>query len=141
MATRNVKPAVRAKASGRPWPSQLTDIAAQAGLHPKVKPEYPYWYTGATFLDYDRDGHLDLFLATYTDFDLRRVPKPGTNPNCNWKGVPTPCGPRGLGPGRQFLFHNRGDGTFEDVSEKSGIARSLSSFVFTAVAADFDDDG
>ena len=119
----------------------FTDVAAQAGLIPKVKPEYPHWYSGATFIDYDRDGHLDLFIATYTDYDLRRVPKPGANPNCNWKGVPTPCGPRGLRPGRHFLFHNRGDGTFEDVSEKSGISKSKSSFGLTAVAADFDDDG
>jgi hypothetical protein len=119
----------------------FTDVAAQAGLTPKARPAYPTWHSGATFIDYDRDGHLDLFVATYTDYDLRRVPKPGDNPNCNWKGVPTPCGPRGLRPSRHFLFHNRGDGTFEDVSEKSGIAKLRASFGFTAVAADFDDDG
>ena len=119
----------------------FTDVAAQAGLIPKVEPPYPVWYSGATFVDYDRDGHLDLFVTTYTGYDIRKVPKPGANPNCNWKGVPTPCGPRGLRPGRQFLFHNRGDGTFEDVSGKSGIGTPRSSFCFTAVAADFDDDG
>ncbi len=119
----------------------FTDVTAKAGLLPKTKPAYPYWYSGATFIDYDRDGHLDLFIATYIDFDISRVPKPGANPNCNWKGVPTPCGPRGLRTGRQFLYHNRGDGTFEDVSEKSGIAAPRSSFGMTAVTADFDDDG
>jgi hypothetical protein len=119
----------------------FTDVAREVGLMPKGKVEYPYWFSGATFLDYDRDGHLDLFVATYTDYDLRRIPKPGANPFCNWKGVPTPCGPRGLRPGRHFLYHNLGDGTFEDVSEKSGILKSHSSFGFTAVGADLDDDG
>ena len=119
----------------------FTDVAAQAGLIPKPSSDHPYWYSGATFIDYDRDGHLDLFVATYTDYDIRKVPRPGANPNCNWKGVATPCGPRGLRPGRQFLYRNRGDGTFEDVSVKSGIGQARSSFAFTAVAADFDDDG
>ena len=119
----------------------FTDVAAQAGLIPKPQFGYPNWYTGAAFIDYDRDGHLDLFVTTYTDYDIRKVPRPGANPNCNWKGVPTPCGPRGLRPGRQFLYRNKGNGTFEDVSQKSGIGQARSSFAFTAVAADFDDDG
>ncbi|MDE3164230.1 MAG: CRTAC1 family protein [Acidobacteriota bacterium] len=119
----------------------FTDVAAAAGVSGKSSRDYPEWFSGATFVDYDRDGRLDLFVATYIDYDLRRVPVPGANPNCNWKGIPTPCGPRGLRPGRHYLFHNRGDGTFEDVSEKAGIAASHSSFGFTAVAADFDNDG
>ena len=118
----------------------FTDVAKEAGLIP-TKPDYPTWYSGATFLDYDRDGHLDLFVATYTDYDLRRTPKPGENEFCNWKGVPTPCGPRGLRPGRHYLYHNRGDGTFEDVSEKSGIIKAHASFGLTAVGVDLDDDG
>jgi hypothetical protein len=119
----------------------FTDLAAAAGVSGKSARDYPEWFSGATFVDYDRDGRLDLFVATYIDYDLRRVPTPGANPNCNWKGVPTPCGPRGLRPGRQYLFHNRGDGTFEDVSQKSGIGAARSNFAFTAVAADFDNDG
>ncbi len=118
----------------------FTDVTAKVGLTPK-KPDYPTWYSGATFIDYDRDGKLDLFVATYTDYDLRRTPKPGANSFCNWKGVPTPCGPRGLRPGRHYLYHNRGDGTFEDVSEKSGITVARQSFGFTAIGADLDDDG
>jgi enediyne biosynthesis protein E4 len=118
----------------------FTEVAAAAGVA-GTKRDYPEWFSGATFVDYDGDGRLDLFVATYTDYDLRRVPKPGANPNCNWKGVPTPCGPRGLRPGRHYLFRNRGDGTFEDVSERSGIATARASFCFTAMAADFDSDG
>jgi hypothetical protein len=119
----------------------FSDVTERSGLLPKHKPAYPAWYSGATFIDYDRDGHLDLFVATYTDFDLTKIPKPGANPYCNWKGVPTPCGPRGLTPGRHYLFHNRGDGTFEDVSKQAGILQRKDSFGLTAVAADFDDDG
>jgi hypothetical protein len=119
----------------------FTDVAREAGLIENPKPPYPTWFSGATFLDYDRDGYLDLFVATYVDFDLRKVPLPGNNPNCNWKGVPAPCGPRGLKTGRHFLYRNRGDGTFEDLSEKSGIGGRRFSFGLTAVAADFDGDG
>jgi hypothetical protein len=118
----------------------FTDITASAGLAAPSSP-HPYWFSGATFLDYDRDGHLDLFVATYLDFDLAKVPKPGANPNCNWNGVAVPCGPRGFAPSRHFLYHNRGDGTFEDVSEKSGIAAVRTSFGLTAISADFDRDG
>ena len=119
----------------------FTDVTAKSGLAPKQKPPYPYWFSGATFLDYDRDGHVDLFIASYVDFNLERVPKPGANSNCNWKGVPTPCGPRGLRPGRQFLYHNRGDGTFEDVSQKSGVSAPQNCFGLTATSTDLDDDG
>ena len=119
----------------------FSDITAKAGLAPKQKPPYPAWFSGATFVDYDRDGHVDLFIATYVDFNMARTPKPGENPFCNWKGVPTACGPRGLRPGRHFLYRNRGDGTFEDVSEKTGVAEPRNCFGLTAVSADLDGDG
>jgi len=99
------------------------------------------WHSGCTWIDYDRDGHLDLFVASYVDYDLKTTPKPGENPNCNWKGIPVNCGPRGLKTGRCWLYRNNGDGTFTDVSEKSGVAKARGSYCMTAVAADFDNDG
>lgn len=115
----------------------FTDVTKQAGL----SFEGNRWGSGCTFIDYDRDGHLDLFVANYLEFDLARIPKPGQNPNCNWKGIPVNCGPRGLPPGRNWLYRNNGDGTFTDVSEKSGITKAKGSYCMTAVAADFDNDG
>jgi hypothetical protein len=115
----------------------FTDVTKEAKLTIGGSP----WCSGCTWVDYDRDGHLDLFIATYLEFDFAKVPKPGEKSNCNWKGVPVNCGPRGLPPGRQYLFRNNGDGTFTDVSEKSGIAKARGSYAMTAVAADFDNDG
>jgi enediyne biosynthesis protein E4 len=91
----------------------FTDVTANAGL----VYERTRWGSGATFVDYDRDGHLDLFVAEYVNFDFAKVPKPGENPSCNWKGFPVECGPRGLPPGRVWLYHNNGNGTFRDVSD------------------------
>src|SRR5438874_3450637 len=77
------------------------------------------WGTGCAFVDYDRDGHLDLMVANYVDFDITTAPAPGDRENCLWKGVPVMCGPQGLPGAKNILYHNRGDGTFEDVSKKS----------------------
>ncbi|WP_321472082.1 CRTAC1 family protein [uncultured Paludibaculum sp.] len=117
----------------------FTDLARKVGLIAEAA--YPYWYSGATWLDYDRDGRLDLFVATYIDFDLPKIPKPGQSASCNWKGVLTPCGPRGLKTGRQFLYHQKPDGTFEDVSKRSGVGSARSSFGLTAISTDLDGDG
>lgn len=115
----------------------FTDVTKQAGLEsPKTR-----WGAGCTFVDYDRDGHLDLFVSNYVDFDPAQVPRPGENAYCNWKGVPVNCGPRGLPPGYHSLYHNNGDGTFTDVSAQAGIAKLRGSYGMTAVAADFDEDG
>jgi hypothetical protein len=97
--------------------------------------------SGCTWLDYDRDGHLDLFFANYLNTTIERLPKPGENADCNWKGVPVNCGPRGLPFGSLQLFRNNGDGTFTDISEKSGVAAARGGYPMTAVAADFDNDG
>jgi len=115
----------------------FTDVTAQAGLqHDGTR-----WGSGCTFIDYDRDGKLDLFVANYLQFDFAKIPKPGENANCNWKGIPVNCGPRGLPPGRVWLYHNNGDGTFRDVSDASGVAKATGSYCMTSVAADFDNDG
>jgi hypothetical protein len=99
------------------------------------------WSTGCTFLDYDRDGHVDLLVTRYIDFRPEKTPAPGAFPFCTWKGAPVYCGPRGLPFGSITLYHNRGDGTFEDVSEESGIRQVKDFYAFTAVAADLDGDG
>ena len=115
----------------------FTDVTKRAGLTQSER----LWGSGCTFIDYNRDGHLDLFIANYLDLDLKSVPKPGQNANCSWKGVPVNCGPRGLKPARNYLFRNNGDETFSDVSEVSGISKITGSYAMTAVAADFDNDG
>jgi len=115
----------------------FTDVTEAAGLlHSK-----PEWGAGCTFTDYNRDGFLDLFVSTYLNFDLKTAPLPGATENCTWKGIAVNCGPRGLPTGRNFLYRNNGDGTFTDVSERSGIAKADHRYAMTAVAADFDDDG
>jgi len=117
----------------------FADVTADSGL--LTKADKPRYGAGSTFVDYDRDGLLDLFVSNYIDFDLQRTPKPGQNSNCNWKGMAVACGPRGLATARHYLYRNLGNGKFADVSQSAGIAGSKSSFGMTAVAADFDDDG
>ncbi|MBI1898753.1 MAG: CRTAC1 family protein [Acidobacteria bacterium] len=115
----------------------FADVTRQAGL----LSQRTRWGTGCTWLDYNRDGLLDLFVSNYLEFDFAKVPKPGQSATCTWKGVPVNCGPRGLPPGTHLLYRNNGDGTFSDVSTASGIAKARGSYAMTAVAADFDDDG
>jgi len=115
----------------------FTNVTKQAGLWNEV----PRWGAGCTFIDYNRDGLLDLFVSNYIQFDFKRVPKPGANSNCNWKGIPVECGPRGLPPGYPSLYRNNGDGTFTDVSRAAGISELRESYGMTAVAADLNEDG
>ena len=117
----------------------FTDVTQACGLEATL-PE-GHWASGCTFVDYDRDGHLDLFVTSYLELDPKTLPKAGANADCNWKGVPVNCGPRGLKPGHNRLYHNNGDGTFKEVSESSGVAKATGGYGMTAVAADFDNDG
>jgi hypothetical protein len=115
----------------------FTDVTREAGLlGAEVR-----WSTGCTFVDYDRDGKLDLFVSRYMRFDPKKIPAAGQAPECNFKGVLVNCGPRGLPADTHSLYHNNGDGTFTDVSVRAGIASATGSYGLTAVAADFNDDG
>src|SRR5438309_761214 len=96
----------------------FTDVTKAAGLW-TVEAR---WGAGCSFVDYNRDGHLDLFVSNYVQFSFTHAPVPGANTNCNWKGIPVVCGPRGLPPGTHSLYRNNGDGTFTDVSRESGVS-------------------
>ena len=116
----------------------FTDVTEAAGLMqpgPRIR-----WNTGCTFVDYNRDGHLDLFVANYVDFDLKTAPVPEDGP-CTYKGILVACGPPGLPGGKNILYRNKGDGTFEDVSEKAGMFTAVGTYGLSVAASDLDDDG
>ena len=116
----------------------FTDVTKSSGLANAS----PRFGTGASFLDYNRDGLLDLFVANYVQFDLENPPIPTPqNPTCNYEGAMVYCGPRGLPAGYHSLYRNNGDGTFTDVSQQSGIAAVRGSYGLTVVTADLDNDG
>ena len=110
----------------------FTDVTRKAGLYQdRIR-----WGSGCTFLDYNRDGHLDLFVCRYIQLDPA-----GDLGLCQWKGIPIMCGPRGLPADSNALYRNNGDGTFTDVSEQSGILKPGPRYSITAISYDFDNDG
>jgi enediyne biosynthesis protein E4 len=116
----------------------FTDVTEKAGL----KDSKTRFGSGCTFVDYNRDGLLDLFVSNYVEIDITTAPRPSLQiPNCNFEGVPTNCGPGGLPMPYHSLYRNNGDGTFTDVSKESGVAALRGSYGFTAVAFDADEDG
>jgi enediyne biosynthesis protein E4 len=114
----------------------FTDVSEKAGVAGNGK----RWNTGCAFVDYNRDGRLDLFVANYIDLDLKTAPVPESGP-CLYKGVMVACGPPGLAGGKNILYHNNGDGTFTDISEKSGILKANGTYGLGVLAADLDNDG
>ena len=114
----------------------FTDVTDKAGLAQKKT----RWNSGCAFLDYDRDGHLDLFVANYIDFDVRTAPLPEAA-GCAYKGMQVACGPPGLDGGKNILYHNNGDGTFTDVSEKAGVLDTVGTYGLSVAVADLDNDG
>jgi enediyne biosynthesis protein E4 len=117
----------------------FTDVAEQAGA------ALGGWSTGVTFGDYDGDARLDIFVAGYLHYDMEHPPISGTTATqfsfCQYRGKPVMCGPRGLAGEKDHLFHNNGDGTFTDVSEKAGVSDPAGYYGFAAVFADVNDDG
>lgn len=130
----------------------FTEVAREAGVYG----ETGKWGAGCCFLDYDRDGYLDIFVASYVQFDWKSAPPPGSDATCIYRDIKVLCGPQGFSGGTNTLFRNRGDGTFEDVSEQAGVTkprglpfsvfqpkawRPVGSYGMGVVAADFNNDG
>jgi hypothetical protein len=118
----------------------FTDVAEKAGITTRTSTGLKRWNTGCAFLDYDRDGHLDLYVANYIDFDLKTAPLPESGP-CLYEGLVVACGPPGLQGGKDILFHNNGDGTFSDISEQAGILKKQGTYGLGVLVGDFDNDG
>ena len=113
------------------------DVTAQAHL----SQDRARYNTGCAFLDYDNDGHLDLFVSNYLKFDPKTTPKPGDNPYCFYREMAVNCGPRGLPFDRNLLYHNNGHGVFTDVSVESGIAEPHQNYALGVLTGDFNHDG
>ena len=118
----------------------FTDVAKKAGVTTNAGNGQRRENTGCAFLDYDKDGHLDLFVANYLDFDPKTAPLPEAGP-CLYKGILVACGPPGLQGGKNILFHNNGNGTFTDVSEKAGILKTPGTYGLGVLVSDLDNDG
>ena len=114
---------------------RFTDVTAKTGVGNGSR-----WGTSAAWGDYDNDGNLDLYVANYVDLDLNALPAFGSTPYCQYRGIKVSCGPRGLKGSRDRLYHNRGNGTFEDVSEKLNIDPGAY-YGLGVMWLDYDNDG
>ena len=116
---------------------RFEDVTAKTGL----LQNRTRYNTGCAFFDMDNDGHLDLFVANYLQFDPATTPKAGANPYCYYRGIPVNCGPRGLPFDRNILYRNKGDGSFTDISDASGIAAPEGHYSLSVLTSDFNNDG
>jgi len=108
----------------------FTDATAKAGVSD------PRWSTSAAFGDYDRDGLLDLYVSNYLSIDIDSLP----TPRCNHRGNTVMCGPRGIPGARDSFYRNKGDGTFVEISEKSGVVDKDNLFGLGVIWSDLDND-
>ncbi len=113
------------------------EVAESAGVAGSGKS----WGSGCAFVDYDRDGRLDLAVANYADFDLAHAPQPGKYPTCLWKGIAVFCGPRGMPASKNILYRNLGNGHFQNVTTNAHIDRTMGHHCFSVSPLDFDNDG
>ncbi len=97
--------------------------------------------TGAAWADYDRDGNVDLFVSRYVHVDIDNLPEFGSTKFCHFKGAPVQCGPWGMEGETDLLYHNRGDGTFEEVSKKAGVNDPEKYYGLGVTWGDYDNDG
>src|SRR5262249_40834469 len=115
----------------------FSDVTRRSGLSLST----PRWSTGCAFLDFNRDGRLDLFVSAYVAYADATRDAPGSKENCSWKGLGVMCGPRPLRGSHNALFRGNEDGTFTDVSESAGLLKVRAAYGFTPVALDYDNDG
>ena len=117
----------------------FTDVAEKAGV------QLGNWSSGSAWGDYDGDGRVDLYVAGYVHFDRDNLPVGGSKAVgytfCQYRGAPVNCGPRGLVGEADHLFHNNGDGSFTDVTQKAGVDDKERYYGFTAIFADINGDG
>jgi hypothetical protein len=121
----------------------FTDVSDKTGLSKTTRltaAGLNRWNTGCAFLDYDKDGWLDIFIGNYIDFDPKTVASPEDG-HCLYKNLKVACGPPGLDGGKNILLHNDGKGNFVDVSEKAGILKTEGTYALGVLVADFDNDG
>ena len=116
---------------------KFEEVAEKAGVAGDGKT----WGSGCAFLDYNRDGQLDLAVANYAEFDVLHPSPPGAYPTCLWKGIAVFCGPRGLPASKNILYRNLGNGRFQNVTAPSHIDRTMGHYCFSVSPFDYDDDG
>lgn len=121
----------------------FTDVANKLGVARKG------WSTGPSWGDFDADGRLDLFVPGYLEIDLNNLPKSPADANkpgeagqnfCQFRGVPVMCGPRSLPGEGDTLYHQKPDGTFEDVSVKAGVNDPQKYYGFTCAFVHANED-